>query len=115
MSNEQILRLYIDHRRKLVEYAGGIVRDPGRAEDVVQEAFLRFRAAASGRLLKEPVGYLYRIVRNLALDRLRRTVLEGRYWGKLATTAASSAIRASRSTSSASRSSTSGWSQVQCS
>lgn len=80
VSNERILRLYIDHRRKLIEYASGIVRDPGRAEDVVQEAFLRFRTAATGRLLDEPVGYLYRIVRNLALDRRRRRVLEGRYF-----------------------------------
>lgn len=80
MSNERILRLYIDHRRKLLEYAGGIVRDPGRAEDIVQEAFLRFRAAASGHFLDEPVGYLYRIVRNLALDRRRRATLEGRYF-----------------------------------
>lgn len=80
VANQRILQLYIDHRRKLVEYAGGIVRDPGRAEDVVQEAFLRFRTAASGRLLEEPVGYLYRVVRNLALDRRRRAMLEGRYF-----------------------------------
>lgn len=80
MPDERILQLYIDHRRKLVEYASGIVRDPARAEDVVQEAFLRFRAGASGRFLDEPVGYLYRIVRNLAFDRRRRSVLEARYF-----------------------------------
>lgn len=71
-----MLRLYVDHRRKLVEYANGILRDPGRAEDVVQESFLRFRSATAARLLDEPVGYLYRIVRNLAHDLRRRGSLE---------------------------------------
>ncbi|WP_421999261.1 sigma-70 family RNA polymerase sigma factor [Reyranella sp.] len=80
MGNERTLRLYLDHRVKLVEYANGIVRDPGRAEDVVQEAFLRFKGATPERLLDEPVGYLYRIVRNLALDRRRRSLLEKRYF-----------------------------------
>lgn len=79
MRNKRTLALYIAHRRKLLEYANGIVGDPGRAEDVVQEAFLRLRTAAAGRFLEEPVGYLYRVVRNLALDWRRREVLEGRY------------------------------------
>lgn len=79
VSSERALALYSAHRRNLVDYARGIVGDPERAEDVVQEAFLRFRAAASERLLDEPVGYLYRVVRNLALDRRRRLSLERRH------------------------------------
>jgi RNA polymerase sigma-70 factor (ECF subfamily) len=71
------LNLYIAHRRKLVEYANGIVGDPGRAEDVVQDAYLR--SVASSRFLEEPVGYLYRVVRNLAVDRRRRLMLEERH------------------------------------
>ena len=74
-------RVFIEHRSALVNYANAIVGDFGRAEDVVQEAFLRFRSVSSGRLLEEPVGYLYRIVRNLALDLKRRLALEGRYIG----------------------------------
>lgn len=77
--NDRTLTLYIAHRRKLVNYANGIIGDPGRAEDVVQEAYMRFRTAAKGRLLEEPVGYLYRIVRNLALDRRRRLTMEDRH------------------------------------
>lgn len=80
MSDERILRLYVDHQRKLVEYANGILRDPARAEDVVQESFLRFRSAAGARLLDEPVGYLYRIVRNLAHDWRRRGSLERHFF-----------------------------------
>lgn len=66
------------HRGALVNYASGIVGDPIQAEDVVQEAWLRFGAVASSRVLEEPVGYLYRIVANLALDRRRRATLETR-------------------------------------
>ncbi|MPZ31173.1 MAG: sigma-70 family RNA polymerase sigma factor [Rhodospirillales bacterium] len=67
------------HRGELVNYASGIIGDRARAEDVVQEAFLRFSDASARRLLDEPLGYLYRIVRNLALDGRRRQAHEERY------------------------------------
>jgi RNA polymerase sigma-70 factor (ECF subfamily) len=76
MPSDKHLTLYMAHRQKLVHYASGIVADSGRAEDVVQEAYLRFRAAADERVLQQPVGFLYRIVRNLAFDHRRRLVLE---------------------------------------
>lgn len=78
MSKDEIASFYQAHWRELVAYASRIVGDRGRAEDVVQEAFLRFRAASGGGV-EEPLGYLYRIVRNLAFDGWRRTTLEGRY------------------------------------
>ena len=67
------LAVFMEHRRALVSYAGRIVGDPARAEDVVQEAWLRFSAAASkdrggDKPIAQPVAYLYRIVRNLAVD-----------------------------------------------
>ncbi|MGE4307176.1 MAG: sigma-70 family RNA polymerase sigma factor [Novosphingobium sp.] len=64
--------LFMAHRRELVNYANGIVRDHALAEDVVQEAYLRFSSASQAKPLEEPTGYLYRIVRNLAVDSLRR-------------------------------------------
>lgn len=67
-----MLSLYLAHRPALVNYASGIVGDRAQAEDVVQEAWLRFGAATQARTLEEPLGYLYRIVRNLALDGRRR-------------------------------------------
>jgi len=73
-----ILALYLAHRGALVNYASTIVGDRARAEDVVQEAWLRFGAAAENRPLEEPVGFLYRIVRNLAVDGRRRLTREGR-------------------------------------
>jgi RNA polymerase sigma factor (sigma-70 family) len=76
MPSDKHLDLYLAHRQKLVHYASGIVADSGRAEDVVQEAYLRFSAASDERVLQQPVGFLYRIVRNLAFDLRRRLVLE---------------------------------------
>lgn len=73
------LALFVTHRGALVNYASRIVGDPAQAEDVVQEARLRYGAAALGRRLEEPLGYLYRVVRNLALDRRRRLNLEDRH------------------------------------
>lgn len=70
------MAVYLAHRGELVNYANGIVRDRASAEDVVQEAWMRFGAAAEGRALEEPISYLYRIVRNLAVDGLRRQIRE---------------------------------------
>ena len=65
------LGLFMTHRGALVDYANGIVGSRAQAEDLVQEAWLRFDKAARQRRLDQPLGYLYRIVRNLALDRRR--------------------------------------------
>jgi RNA polymerase sigma-70 factor (ECF subfamily) len=70
--------LFIEHRVSLVAYATRLVGSRAHAEDVVQEAWLRFDEVTRQRLLDEPLGYLYRIVRNLALDGRRRTALESR-------------------------------------
>lgn len=71
---QSMLALYIAHRGALVNYANGITGDRAHAEDVVQEAWLRLGATAAQRPLDEPIGYLYRIVRNLAVDGRRRAV-----------------------------------------
>lgn len=66
------LSLFVTHRRALVNYASSIVGSRAQAEEVVQEAWLRFDKASNSRFLEDATGYLYRIVRNLALDRRRR-------------------------------------------
>ena len=77
------LDLFLAHRSALIDYAHPIVGCRTRAEDVVQEAYLRFAAAtdhqraADDRIL-QPVGYLYRIVRNLAVDWARHLAQEDR-------------------------------------
>lgn len=76
--DRSILALYLAHRVELVRYASAIVGDRAHAEDVVQEAWLRLGAAVDGRTIEEPVGFLYRIVRNLAIDGQRRIVRAGK-------------------------------------
>ena len=76
MSDAQILSLYKAHQQALTTYAGGIVGDKARAEDIIQDAYLRFSEALSHEWCDNPVGYLYRIVRNLALDTCRRRQFE---------------------------------------
>lgn len=74
------LDLFLAHRTALIDYAQPIVGCRARAEDVVQEAYLRFVAATDcgdDRIL-QPVGYLYRIVRNLAVDWERHLAQEDR-------------------------------------
>jgi RNA polymerase sigma factor (sigma-70 family) len=61
------------HRADLLNYANSIVRDRASAEDLVQEAWLRFSSrSAQSAEISQPTSYLYSIVRNLALDWLRR-------------------------------------------
>lgn len=74
--------LYRIHRRALVNYASDIVGSRSHAEDVVQEAWLRLDEAAGRQPVVDPLRYLYRIVRNLALDTLRRARFEQRLMGQ---------------------------------
>lgn len=79
--DQPTLDLYLAHRGALIDYAQPIVGCRSRAEDVVQEAYLRFAQAdrdrAAAEQIRHPAGYLYRIVRNLALDWARHRALEG--------------------------------------
>lgn len=78
-SNDSTAKVYLAHRRALVDYATPIVGDRARAEDIVQEAFLKFAPTGqAGMHVEQPLAYLYRIVRNLALDWTRRAVVEDR-------------------------------------
>jgi RNA polymerase sigma-70 factor (ECF subfamily) len=71
MSNPSAhLHVFLAIRRELVGYAAKITGDHIQAEDIVQEAWLRFSPPNAGTrpTVEQPVAYLYRIVRNLALD-----------------------------------------------
>jgi RNA polymerase sigma factor (sigma-70 family) len=75
------LEIYLAHRAALIDYAAPIVGCRARAEDVVQEAWFRFASRPEREEIAQPVGYLYRIVRNLALDWARRLSTERRSVG----------------------------------
>ncbi len=72
-------KLYRQHRRVLIDAAQRVLNCPARAEDVVQDAFLKLFEAGAQQHIEEPLRYLFRMVRNQAIDRLRRLILEGRY------------------------------------
>ncbi|WP_455924759.1 RNA polymerase factor sigma-70 [Pseudomonas putida] len=75
-----LLQAFIDHRTLLVNIAARITGCHSRAEDVVQDAFFRLQAApAITSSLKEQMGYLLRVVRNLAIDHYRKQAVEQRY------------------------------------
>jgi RNA polymerase sigma factor (sigma-70 family) len=70
---------YLAHRGDLVRYATPILGSREAAEDVVHDAFLKFRSAQLRASAPEQVlAFLYRIVRNLAFDTLKRRKVEAR-------------------------------------
>ena len=56
----------------LLLYAEGLLRDPHGAQDLVQEAFLRLLGRPRAEVEPRLPGWLYAVVRNLAIDRMRR-------------------------------------------
>lgn len=68
--------IFIEHRAALINYAAPILGCRARAEDVVQEAYIRLSSKndvdVHGQQIASPISYLYRIVRNLAIDWTRR-------------------------------------------
>ncbi|GGB36222.1 DNA-directed RNA polymerase sigma-70 factor [Tistrella bauzanensis] len=76
---DQKLQVYLAHRSALVDYAAPLLGSRAWAEDVVQEAYLRFAGTASlpadRKPILHPVAYLYRIVRNIAMDWERHRAL----------------------------------------
>ncbi len=66
----QKLDLFLRYQTALIDFAAPIVGCRSRAEDVVQDAYLRFTAAGRDRTeILKPSPYLYQIVRRLAKDR----------------------------------------------
>lgn len=78
------LDLFLRHRPALITYAATIVGCRARAEDIVQEAFINFEVRGRSPDSKidtsggnqpgigKPASFFYRVVRNAAIDWLRR-------------------------------------------
>jgi RNA polymerase sigma-70 factor (ECF subfamily) len=77
---EARLKLYLECRPALVDYAAPIVGSRPAAEDAVQEAYFRFvpPPGPPATAMRSPASYLYRVVRNIALDMTRRVSAETR-------------------------------------
>jgi len=67
---EPIEELFAALESPLLSYALRLAGDPGAAEDIVQEAFMRLHAQFDD--VREPRRWLYRTVHNLALNHRRQ-------------------------------------------
>ena len=71
--------VYLSHRSALIDYATPILGSREAAEDIVQDAFLKFSPANLHTSTPEQaLAFLYRVVRNLAFDVLKRRKVEKR-------------------------------------
>jgi len=71
LSAEDVRQLYNRHGPALVAYASTFVTDGAAAEDVVHQVFLRLLSAEVA-MPDLPVAYVYRSVRNAALNARKR-------------------------------------------
>jgi RNA polymerase sigma-70 factor, ECF subfamily len=76
LSTEDVKRLYERHGPALVVYACSYTKDAARAEDAVHSVFHRLLRNTMA-VPENPAGYLYRAVRNAALNARRDTAREG--------------------------------------
>ena len=75
MRREQVERLYEQYGPALVAYGCAIARNRATAEDLVQQVFLKLLKAGSAEP-ENARAYLYRAVRNAALNSLRGAARE---------------------------------------
>jgi RNA polymerase sigma-70 factor (sigma-E family) len=79
-ADDAVTVLYLAHYRGLVRLAALLLDDPGAAEEVVQDAYVRMHG--SWRRIRDPqaaVGYLRTTVLNLARSRLRHRQVARRH------------------------------------
>lgn len=73
----QVDVLFIEHRTQLRRAAFKILGDWDRADDVIHDAYLKIRGCPDNKSeVKQPVAYLFQMVRNMAIDQYRRSMFE---------------------------------------
>lgn len=83
-----LIETYLERRLDLKRFLHARLGDEAQAEDLVQEIYIRLQAARLEQDIANPVGFLYRVAANLAIDvrrqRGRQTVRET-HWVELTT------------------------------
>ncbi|MDR5753401.1 MULTISPECIES: RNA polymerase factor sigma-70 [unclassified Caballeronia] len=74
-----LLEVAIANRQMLVNVARGYVGCASRAEDVVHDVFVQLIDFAEQDSVRQPMGYIARMVRNASIDACRRQSLENTY------------------------------------
>jgi len=72
-----LLRTLVESRKQLVDCANRIVKCASHAEDIVQDAALKICLTGRCADVHNPKSYLCRMVRNLAIDFVRRSARAG--------------------------------------
>lgn len=68
----EVIDLYRQNASGLFRFAEALVRDREMAQDALQEVFLRyFVARSSGQEIQNSKSWLYRVIRNYLLDRVK--------------------------------------------
>ncbi|MFI8744030.1 sigma-70 family RNA polymerase sigma factor [Pseudomonas sp. NPDC077186] len=80
IDRKALLSAYQAQSQALLNLATRVLGCRSRAEDVLQDAFLKlWEGSLNLSMVQAPERYLNRLVRNLAIDHLRRLQLEQRY------------------------------------
>jgi RNA polymerase sigma-70 factor (ECF subfamily) len=76
-----LLQTLISNRANLIKTAARITGCHSRAEDVLQDAYIRVSSMTCDTLpFNARLNYIFRIVRNLAIDHYRKQSMEQRYF-----------------------------------
>lgn len=73
--------LFIANRMQLRRAAYKILGDWERSDDIVQDAYIKVAEITATQDVRQPLSYLFRIVRNLAIDHYRRGIFESQLFG----------------------------------
>jgi len=70
-SRPSLLGTYLEKRDVLLRYIAASCRDPGLAEDIIQDLYVKLSALEAEPVVDNPSGYLFRMANNIYLNRLR--------------------------------------------
>ncbi|SOD20618.1 sigma-70 family RNA polymerase sigma factor [Nitrosomonas ureae] len=73
---QELSTLFIINRMQLRRAAYKILGDWDLSDDIVQDAYIKVTEVSTIQNVKQPLAYLFQIVRNLAIDRYRRGIFE---------------------------------------
>jgi RNA polymerase sigma-70 factor, ECF subfamily len=75
----EVIDLYQENAPGLFRFAEALVKDREMAQDALQETFLRyFIARSSGQELQNSKSWLYRVLRNYLLDRVKEAAFKSK-------------------------------------
>lgn len=78
-AKEQVFAGFVAHYGDVTSYAASRAKTGDEAGDIVQDAYLRVFRLPHPEKIREPRPFLFRLVRNLLIDRLRQREVRQRH------------------------------------